>query len=45
MQGGPVIVPKARYVEDEYAMLERRRLWPNVWQMACLTTDVAEPGA
>jgi nitrite reductase/ring-hydroxylating ferredoxin subunit len=42
--GGPVIVPKSRYVDTEYALLERRQLWPHVWQMACLTTDVAEAG-
>ena len=41
---GPVTVPKARYIDAEYATLERRHLWPRVWQMACLTTDVAAPG-
>jgi choline monooxygenase len=43
-EGGPVTVPKARYVDVDYATLERRHLWPRVWQMACLTTDVAAPG-
>ena len=43
-EGGPVMVPKARYVDVDYATLERRHLWPRVWQMACLTTDVAAPG-
>ena len=41
---GPVMVPKARYVDVDYAALERSQLWPRVWQMACLTTDVALPG-
>ncbi len=42
---GPVVVPKARYVEHEYAAREQRMLWPRVWQMACLEADVAAPGA
>ena len=40
---GPSSCRKSRYVDDEYATLERRLLWPTVWQMACLTTDVAAP--
>ncbi len=42
---GPAIVPKQRYIDGEYASLEQRHLWSRVWQMACLTTDVAEPGS
>ncbi len=25
--GGPVVVPKARYLDDAYAALEREHLW------------------
>ncbi|WP_420638988.1 aromatic ring-hydroxylating oxygenase subunit alpha [Candidatus Poriferisocius sp.] len=42
--GLPARLPKGRYLEEEFAALERRRLWPATWQLACLTTDVAEPG-
>ena len=43
--GGPVVVPKARYLDDAYAALEREHLWARTWQLACLESDVAEPGA
>jgi len=42
--GGPTLVPKGRYLDEDYASLERRLLWPRVWQLACLTTDIPEPG-
>lgn len=41
---GPVLVPKGRYTDDDFARLEAHRLWPSVWQLACLTSDVAAPG-
>ena len=42
--GAPARLPKARYLDEDYAELERQRLWPSTWQLACLTSDVAEPG-
>jgi choline monooxygenase len=42
--GGPALVPKGRYLDEAYADLERRLLWPRIWQLACLTTDLPEPG-
>jgi phenylpropionate dioxygenase-like ring-hydroxylating dioxygenase large terminal subunit len=31
-------------VSDDFAALERARLWPNVWQFACSIDHVANPG-
>lgn len=42
--GTPARLPKGRYLNEEYAEVERQRLWPATWQLACLTSDVAEPG-
>ena len=42
--GGPTLVPKGRYLDEAYADLERRLLWPRIWQLACLTTDLPDPG-
>ena len=42
--GGPTLVPKGRYLDEAYAELERRLLWPRIWQLACLTTDLPDPG-
>jgi nitrite reductase/ring-hydroxylating ferredoxin subunit len=39
---GPI--PAARYFSREYAELERARLWPKVWQYACWSYDIPEPG-
>jgi nitrite reductase/ring-hydroxylating ferredoxin subunit len=38
-------VPKQRYTTSEFADLERTRLWPRVWQIACREEEVAAPGA
>jgi phenylpropionate dioxygenase-like ring-hydroxylating dioxygenase large terminal subunit len=40
----PVRIAKDRYVSDRFEALERERLWPRVWQMACIEADVARPG-
>lgn len=37
-------VPKERYTSPQWAALERERLWPGVWQMACREEDVANVG-
>jgi choline monooxygenase len=44
VEGGPVLVPKGRYLDEEYARLEEQFLWPDVWQLACLASEIAEPG-
>lgn len=41
---GPVQVPKGRYLDDAYAALEASQLWSRVWQLACFSTDVPNPG-
>jgi phenylpropionate dioxygenase-like ring-hydroxylating dioxygenase large terminal subunit len=37
-------VPKERYTSPDWAALERERLWPRVWQMACREEDVPNVG-
>jgi phenylpropionate dioxygenase-like ring-hydroxylating dioxygenase large terminal subunit len=41
---GPTLVPTSRYTSPGYAALERDRLWPRVWQIACAVDHVAHPG-
>jgi choline monooxygenase len=40
----PVTIPAARYTDPAFAKLELERLWPHVWQVACSTDHVAQPG-
>ena len=37
-------VPRERYFNREFFELEKRYLWPRVWQMACRLEEVPEPG-
>lgn len=37
-------VPKDPYVSAEWARLERERLWPRVWQVACREEEVPNVG-
>lgn len=37
-------VPAAEYRDAGIARLERERLWPRTWQMACREADLARPG-
>lgn len=37
-------VPKADYLDRHFHELEKERLWPKVWQVACRETEVANPG-
>ena len=37
-------VPKTAYIDPEYAKLERARLWPKVWQVACREEELASIG-
>jgi len=40
----PNIIPKERYVSQEFFDLEMERLWPRVWQMACREEEVPRVG-
>jgi nitrite reductase/ring-hydroxylating ferredoxin subunit len=37
-------VPKAPYIDPAYVRLEKERLWPRVWQVACREEEIPEPG-
>jgi nitrite reductase/ring-hydroxylating ferredoxin subunit len=37
-------IPAARYYSQEFFELERQKLWPKVWQYACWTHDIPDPG-
>jgi len=37
-------VDVSRYVSREYVALERERLWPHVWQIACREEEISGPG-
>lgn len=34
----------ARYTSREFHELEKKKLWPKVWQMVCREEDIPEPG-
>ena len=38
-----LIDPK-RYTSREFARLEFERMWSRTWQLACLDTDIPNPG-
>ncbi len=40
----PTLVPAERYYSPAFAALEIERMWPKVWQLACMADHVAEPG-
>lgn len=40
----PTLVPAGRYYSPAFAALEVERMWPKVWQLACMVDHVAEPG-
>jgi Rieske 2Fe-2S family protein len=37
-------VPVQRYYDPEFYALEREKLWPRVWQMACRLEEIPKPG-
>lgn len=37
-------VPKDAYLSKEYASLEKERLWPRVWQVACREEEIPNVG-
>ena len=40
----PTLVPAERYYSPAFAALEAQRMWPRVWQLACMADHVASPG-
>ena len=40
----PDFVPAAAYISPEYVRLEKDRLWPRVWQMACREEEIPNAG-
>ena len=40
----PDRVPKERYFDQDFYALERERLWPRVWQMACRLEEIPAVG-
>jgi phenylpropionate dioxygenase-like ring-hydroxylating dioxygenase large terminal subunit len=40
----PDFVPTADYTSRDFAALERERLWPRVWQMACREEEIPNVG-
>jgi phenylpropionate dioxygenase-like ring-hydroxylating dioxygenase large terminal subunit len=40
----PDRVPVDAYISPEYVRLEKERLWPRIWQMACREEEIPQPG-
>ena len=40
----PDLIPTKRYHDADFFELERERLWPRVWQMACRLEEIPETG-
>jgi phenylpropionate dioxygenase-like ring-hydroxylating dioxygenase large terminal subunit len=40
----PERIPAQRYYDEGFFALERERLWPHVWQMACRLEEIPEVG-
>jgi phenylpropionate dioxygenase-like ring-hydroxylating dioxygenase large terminal subunit len=40
----PLHVTRERYFDREFFELEKERLWPRVWQMACRLEEIPTPG-
>jgi phenylpropionate dioxygenase-like ring-hydroxylating dioxygenase large terminal subunit len=41
----PVHVPRERYFDRGFYELEKDKLWPHVWQMACRLEEIPSPGS
>jgi len=41
---GEGLIPKEPYLSREFLQLEKTRLWPKVWLMACRESEVAQKG-
>jgi phenylpropionate dioxygenase-like ring-hydroxylating dioxygenase large terminal subunit len=40
----PDFVPASDYISSEFAQLEKERLWPKVWQLACREEEIPRVG-
>ena len=40
----PELIPAERYYDPEFFELEKKHLWPHVWQMACRLEEIPEVG-
>lgn len=40
----PDRIPRARYLDPEFAAAEAESFWPRVWQMACRLEEIPSPG-
>lgn len=40
----PELIPVERYYDTSFFELERERLWPHVWQMACRLEEIPQIG-
>jgi nitrite reductase/ring-hydroxylating ferredoxin subunit len=40
----PEFIPSRRYYDERFFELERERLWPHVWQMACRLEEIPNVG-
>src|SRR5690606_22342621 len=43
--GKPLTYPVEAFVSEAYAELERERLWPRVWQVACRLEELPSVGS
>jgi carnitine monooxygenase subunit len=40
----PELIPAERYYDPEFFELEKQKVWPHVWQMACRLEEIPEVG-
>ena len=40
----PELIPARRYYDSAFFELEKEKLWPRVWQMACRLEEIPEVG-
>lgn len=40
----PDFVPAASYISPEYVRLEKEKLWPRIWQVACREEEISNAG-
>lgn len=40
----PLHVPRERYIDRDFFELEKKHVWPRVWQMACRLEEIPQPG-
>src|SRR5262245_35405375 len=40
----PTRIPRERYFDRGFFELEKEKLWPHVWQVACRLEEIPDPG-